>query len=288
MVSLTTAKTLRDASFLAVLVLGASCSMSLARGMDEGGPATERQMEYLGRGVAAVNQGEGKVFVSWRLLGTDPEGVAFNVFRATDNAQPQRLNSTPLVKATCYQDSGVDLTRDNAYFVRPVMDGVEGESSRPFLNRIAANTSVRDYFEIPLKLPEKTQAGDGSVADLDGDGEYEIVVKGIQRSMDAASSGITGNTVLQAYRFDGTLLWTIQMGRNIREGKHDTQFMVYDLDGDGRAEVAVRTADGTVDGAGKVIGDAGAAPTRSGAAGWVDRNRTSRTYGKIMTGPEYF
>ncbi len=202
------------------------------------------QMEYLGRGVAAVNQGQGKVFVSWRLLGTDPEGIAFNVYRATGDAQPVKLNSTPIAKATCYQDSGVDLTKDNAYFVRPVLNGVEGESSKPFLNRIAANAPVRDYFEIPLKLPDKTQAGDGSVADLDGDGEYEIIVKGIQRSMDTASTGITGNTVLQAYKFDGTLLWTIQMGKNIREGEHDTQFMVYDLDGDGRAEVAVRTADG--------------------------------------------
>ena len=278
--SLATVKILRGVNLLALLALGVSCSTSLSQGMDERRPASGREMEYLGRGVVAVNQGQGKVFVSWRLLGTDPDDIAFNVYRATDNAQAVRLNGTPFVTATCYQDSGVDLTRDNAYFVRPVINGVEGESSKPFLGKIAANAPVRDYLEIPLKLPEKTQAGDGSVADLDGDGEYEIVVKGIQRSMDTASTGITGNTVLQAYKFDGTLLWTIQMGQNIREGEHDTQFMVYDLDGDGRAEVAVRTADGSVDGTGKVIGDAG--------ADWVDRNRGSRTYGKIMTGPEYF
>lgn len=280
MMSLTTAKIPRGVSFFALLVLGASCSTSLSQGMDERRPATGRQMEYLGRGLAAVNQGEGKVFMSWRLLGTDPDGIAFNVYRAVDNAQPVKLNSTPITKATCYQDSGVDLTRENAYFVRPVINGVEDEISRPFLNKIAANAPVRDYFEIPLKLPERTQAGDGSVADLDGDGEYEIIVKGIQRSMDTASSGITGNTVLQAYKFDGTLMWTIQMGKNIREGEHDTQFMVYDLDGDGRAEVAVRTADGSVDGTGKVIGDPN--------ADWVDRTQGSRTMGKIMTGPEYF
>ncbi|MCU0917261.1 MAG: rhamnogalacturonan lyase [Planctomycetes bacterium] len=237
-------------------------------------------MEWLGRGVVAVNQGQGKVFVSWRLLGTDPEGIAFNVYRATGNAQPVKLNSTPLAVSTCYQDTGVDPAKENAYFVRPVINGTEGESSSPFLNQVAAQAPVRDYIEIPLKLPDATQPGDGSVADLDGDGEYEIIIKGIQRPRDTASSGITGNTVLQAYRWDGRLLWTIQMGKNIREGEHDTQLMVYDLDGDGRAEIAVRTADGSVDGTGKLIGDAG--------ADWVDRTPSSRTFGKIMTGPEYF
>ena len=115
---------------------------------------------------------------------------------------------------------------------------------------------------------------------MDGDGEYEIVLKGCQKPRDTASTGLTGNTILQGYKLDGTLLWTIQMGKNIREGEHDTQFMVYDLDGDGIAEIAVRTADGSVDGTGKVIGDP--------KADWVDRVQTSRTFGKIMTGPEYF
>ncbi len=219
MMTLTMARVLREMSFAALLVLGASCVTNVAQARNEGKAASGRQMGCLGRGVAAVNQGEGKVFVNWRLLGTDPEGIAFNVYRTTGDARPVKLNSTPIATATCYQDSGVDLTKDNAYFVRPAIHGIEGEMSKPFLNQIAAHAPVRDYFEIPLKLPERTQAGDGSVADLDGDGEYEIIVKGIQRSMDTASTGITGNTVLQAYRFDGTLLWTIQMGKNIREGE---------------------------------------------------------------------
>jgi len=239
-----------------------------------------RQMENIGRGVVAVNHGNGSVFVSWRMLGTDPDNIAFNLYRATGNSQPVKLNQEPIRKATWYQDTGVDQTKDNAWFVRPIVDGAEGEMSKPFLNKIAANAPVQPYFVIPLKLPERTRAGDGSLGDLDGDGEYEIVVKGEQRPMDTASAGLTGNTVLQAYKFDGTLLWTISMGRNIREGEHDTQFMVYDLDGDGRAEIAVRTADGTVDGTGKVIGDPG--------ANWVDRDQNSRTFGKIMQGPEYF
>lgn len=262
------------------LAIGLLCSTSLAQSANESTPAVARQMEYLGRGVAAINQGEGKVFVSWRLLGTDPDGIAFNIYRATGTGQPVKLNSTPVANRTCYQDSGIDPSKSNAYFVRPVVNGVEGEMSNPFLNKIDADAPVRDYFEIPLNLPGRTWPGDGSVGDLDGDGEYEIVVKGSQRPADTAFARITGNTVLQAYKFDGTLLWTIQMGKNVREGEHDTQFMVFDLDGDGRSEVAVRTADGSVDGTGKVIGDPD--------ADWVDRRQGSLTLGKIMTGPEYF
>lgn len=239
-----------------------------------------RQMENLGRGVVAVNEGGGSVFVSWRMLGTDPGDVAFNLYRATGGAPPARLNTRPLTQATCYQDHGADVAQDNSYFVRPVIDGQEGGVSKPFLNEVTANAPASQYFEVPLQLPPVTFASDGSVGDLDGDGEYEIVLKGVQRPRDTASKGLTGNTVLQGYKLDGTLLWTIQMGRNIREGEHDTQFMVYDLDGDGLAEIAVRTADGSVDGAGKVIGDPD--------ADWVDRDRNSRTYGLIMTGPEYF
>lgn len=239
-----------------------------------------RQMESLGRGVVAVHRGEGEVFVSWRMLGNDPDGIAFNLYRATGQAPPDRLNPQPITRATCYQDRSADLTQDNSYFVRPVINGREGGTSKPFLNQVTANSPARQYFEVPLQLPPGTSASDGSLGDLDGDGEYEIVLKGAQRPRDTASSGLTGNTVLQGYQLDGTLLWTIQMGTNVREGEHDTQFMVYDLDGDGISEIAVRTADGSVDGTGKVIRDPN--------ADWVDRDRNSRTFGRIMTGPEYF
>lgn len=237
-------------------------------------------MEHLGRGVIAVNQGNGKVFVSWRLLGTDPEGTAFNVYRTGSGAEPVKLNASPITNATCFQDTLADLAGEYRYFVRPVLGGAEGEPSRSLLETIRAPLKPTPYFEVPLKLPPGTRPIEASVGDLDGDGEYDLVVEGSQRPLDTAARGVTGNTVLQASRLDGALLWTIQMGRNIREGEHDTQSMVYDLDGDGIAEIALRTADGTVDGAGKVIGDA--------SADWVDRRPKSRTYGKIMAGPEYF
>lgn len=236
-----------------------------------------RQMENLGRGVAAVNQGQGRVLVTWRLLGTEPENLAFNVYRATGGGLPVRLNAAPLTHATCYQDPGVDLARDNSYVVRAILDGRELEPSRPFLNKIPANSPARPYFSIPLRTPGGYSPNDVSTGDLDGDGEYELVVHQAGRGRDNSQRGLTDPPVLQACKLDGTFLWQINLGKNIREGAHYTQFMVYDLDGDGRAEIVCKTADGTVDGTGKVIGDP--------KADYVSPD--GATLGKVVTGPEF-
>lgn len=244
------------------------------------GPArAQRQMENLGRGVAALNPGDGKIFIGWRMLGTDPENIAFNVYRISGTNEPVKLNSQPITNATSYLDATADLMQDNKYFIKPVVNGVEGERSKDFLNKVPAYAPAKNYWDISINLPPQTTPNDCSVGDLDGDGEYEIVLKGEQRPRDTASTGLTGETVLQGYKIDGTLLWTINMGKNIREGAHDTQFMVADLDGDGKAEIAVRTADGTEDGKGKVIGDIN--------ADWRDQVQGSRSLGRIMNGPEY-
>ena len=96
---------------------------------------------------------------------------------------------------------------------------------------------------------------DASAGDLDGDGRYEIVLKQEMRPRDNSQSGETGETKLEAYTLDGRFLWRINLGKNIREGAHYTPFLVYDFDGDGKAEVACKTADGTVDGTGTVLGN---------------------------------
>lgn len=242
-----------------------------------GSTQAQRQMERLGRGLVAVNQGGGKVFLSWRLLGTEPGETAFNVYRATGGA-PIRLNPAAITNATCFQDEGARLEQPVRYFVRALQGGNELEASPSF--QFPSNAPSRPFLSIPLKLPPGHTANDGSVGDLDGDGEYEIVLKSEQRPRDNSQTGLTGETILQGYKLDGTLLWTINLGKNIREGAHYTQFMVYDLDGDGIAEIACKTADGTIDGKGKVIGDAN--------ADWRDTERFSRTFGRVLKGPEYF
>jgi rhamnogalacturonan endolyase len=254
-----------------------------------------RQMELLTRGVVAINQGDGKAFISWRLLGTEPDAAAFNVYRSTDGAAPVKLNAEPLAKATCYQDAGVDFSKGIAYTVRAVINGAEQDPSKPFT--FAAGAPARPYLSIPLKTPQGYTPNDCSAADLDGDGEYEIILHQTGRSQDNAFSGITSDPIIQAYKLDGTLLWQINLGKNIREGAHYTQFMVYDLDGDGKAELMCKTADGTTDATGKVIGDAnadwrekdGAVPTRdrTGSTTAADGSMVATLVGRILKGPEY-
>ncbi|HKP16607.1 MAG TPA: rhamnogalacturonan lyase [Gemmatimonadaceae bacterium] len=211
-----------------------------------------RQMERLNRGLVAVHQGGGRVFVSWRLLGTDPDGVAFNLYRIVGNAAPVRVNAAPLTEATSTTDS-IYVTAPVAYLVRAIVNGAELAPSERYVLR-----RETPYLSLRLRTPEGYTPNDGAVGDLDGDGAYELVVHQVGRGRDNSQRGVTTNPILEAYRLDGTFLWRIDLGKNVREGAHYTQFIVYDLDGDGRAEVACKTADGTVDGTGKIIGDASA------------------------------
>ena len=134
------------------------------------------------------------------------------------------------------------------------------------------------YLAVPLKTPTGYTANDAAVGDLDGDGEYELIVKQELRGFDNSQRGVCpGTTKLEAYRLNGTFLWRIDLGKNIREGAHYTPFIVYDLDGDGRAEVAVRTAEGTIDGTGVAIPD-------TDGDGRTDYVNTS---GYILEGPEF-
>jgi rhamnogalacturonan endolyase len=231
----------------------------------------QRQTEKLGRGLVGIRQADGKVFLSWRLLGTEAVDVAFNIYRVTADAEPVKLNDAPLAGPTHFVDAAAPAEKDQAWFVRAVTAGAEGEASARFT--LKAGTAPKPYLSIPLQTPEGYAPNDASVGDLDGDGEYEIVIHQAARGRDNSQAGITDPPILEAYKLDGTWLWRINLGKNIREGAHYTQFMVYDFDGDGRAEVVCRTADGTVDGAGKVIGDA--------SKEW----RNERGY--ILEGPEF-
>nr|WP_302597437.1 RICIN domain-containing protein [uncultured Cellulosilyticum sp.] len=231
---------------------------------------TARQMEALDRGLIATKVSNG-VYLSWRLLGTDNSNVGFYIYK-----NGTRLNSTPLTTSTNYVDTSG--TTSDKYYVTTVINGVEKTKS-------AVSTVLsQNYLDIPLNKPAGMtmpdgstctySANDASVGDVDGDGQYEIILKwDPSNSKDNSQSGYTGNVYLDAYEMDGTQLWRIDLGRNIRAGAHYTQFMVYDLDGDGKAEVACKTSDATVDGQGNVIGNANA------------DYRNSKGY--ILTGNEY-
>lgn len=229
------------------------------------------KMESLGRGVVAVRKTPEKVNISWRYLSHDPESQTFDIYR-----DGIKVNKKPITDCTFFTDhyNGTEAT---TYEVRPSKGNLSGSYTLP------ADPPL-GYIDIPLDTPELGvdiwgkeyfyNANDASVGDVDGDGEYEIILKwDPTNSHDNAHDGFTGPTYLDCYKLDGTKLWRINLGDNIRSGAHYTQFMVYDLDGDGCAEVVSKTADGTIDGTGRLIGDH--------KADW--RN----IKGRVIAGPEY-
>ncbi|TJZ61797.1 T9SS type B sorting domain-containing protein [Sphingobacterium olei] len=230
---------------------------------------TPRWLETLDRGLVAVRPAANRVFLSWRLLGNETMDLGFNLYR--DNL---KLNAEPIVGSTNYQD----VTEENGkYTVVPVVNDEEGEPSK------TVEVWSKGYLSIPMDMPPTGVTPDGqfythtandlSVGDLDGDGEYEIVVKWEPTLTGDMGGGQRGLVYLDAYKMDGTKLWRINLGKNIRAGAHYTQFLVFDFDGDGKSELAVRTSDGTVDGTGAIIGDADA------------DHRTNAGY--ILSGPEF-
>src|SRR5262245_58159898 len=187
-------------SLLAAILVAGSASLPAA--------AQPSLMERLGRGVVAVRSTSSDVFVGWRVLGTDPSDVTFNLYRSTGGGAPLRLNAAPLAGPTHYVDSTADLAQSNAYFVRAIVFGVEEAPSAAFL--LPPLTPVQQYLRVPLQVPPggTTPVGesythspnDTSVGDLDGDGEYELVVKwDPSNSKDNSQSGYTGNVYVDAY-----------------------------------------------------------------------------------------
>lgn len=228
------------------------------------------QMENLDRGVVAMNRGNNN-YITWRMFGTEPLSVSFNVYR-----DGNKITNTPITNSTNYVDNGGNTS--STYSVSAIINGVEGTPSSP------VSTWGSFYKELSLNRPAggTTPAGenydyspnDATVADLDGDGQYEIIFKWTpSNAHDNAHDGYTGPTYIEALKLDGTSMWRINLGRNIRSGAHYVELQAYDFDGDGKAEVALRTADGTVDGQGKVIGNANA------------DYRTSA--GRVLSGPEF-
>lgn len=248
--------------------------ISLLLGFSPIATAQPRQMENLSRGIVSVKQPDGQVFVGWRLFGTDPDGAAFNLYRVVDGGAPVKVNAAPIASATNFVDREAGASRSLQYFVRSVVQGKELPPSKP------VSAWNNNYLEIPIQPIAEFRPGDASVADLDGDGEYEIVLHQTSRPRDNSFPGVTGTPIFDAYKLDGTHLWRINLGINIRDGEHYTQFLVYDLDGDGRAEMACKTADGTVDGTEMVIGDKG--------KDWRTQRPGDRRHGRVLDGPEFF
>ena len=232
--------------------------------------APARAAERLDRAPVGVLTEEG-VFLGWRLLGDEEMDTEFHVFR-----DGEQITDTAITDSTNFLDPDGDA--ESTYRIAVEKDGQlvwAGEEFTPWQDQ---------WTDIPLNKPEggttpdgveyEYRANDVMVGDLDGDGELELILKwDPTNSKDNSQSGHTGNVLLDAYELDGTQLWRIDLGVNIRAGAHYSQPQVYDYDSDGTAEIIVKTADGTTDGEGTVIGDPDA-DFRDDA-------------GTVLDGPEY-
>lgn len=240
----------------------------------------QRQMEKLGRGIVALRTNTTSIHVGWRLLGTDPDDIGFNLYRAAAGAT-NKLNTLPLTNTTDFVDTGANMAVTNAYFVRPVLSGVEQPPCLPFL--LPSNSPVRQYLSIPVHM----EPGDGTivwghvaVGDLDGDGEYDYVVnRSDSPNQDPANThaASTDTIKIEGYRRDGTFLWRIDLGWNIEVGNDYAPMLVYDVNGDGIAEIITPTSEGTTDGIGVMIGDTDG----DGITDYRDAN------GRVLSGPEF-
>ena len=242
--------------------------------------ATNRQtrvVEYLDRGLVAVRV-DGGVYLSWRWLGTEADDTTYDIYR----------NGTKIVSGL----NNTNYTDDEGFESDVYQVVVSGQSID---NEKESTVWSSNCFEIPIDRPTpdpaNTKAGtsytysanDASVADVDGDGEYEIILKwDPSNSKDNMYAGYTGNVYIDAYEMDGTKLWRIDMGMNIRAGAHYTQFIVYDFDGDGKAEMALRTAPGSKDSKGNYVTEKG-----SGLIAYDNTKDYRDSNGHPVSAPDY-
>lgn len=254
-----------------------------------------RQMEKLDRGLIAIKT-DGGVYLSWRLFdnednifGSADKNVSFNVYR-------DGKKISEVATKTNYVDSTVGTN----YSVAPVINGVEGEKCNPVT---AYNNS---YFDIPLLKPDDETIydpsnnklatysffpADCSTGDVDGDGEYEIIVKWTSHERDVGTPAYSGTVHLAAYKLDGTKLWKndIELGKNVYSSAHTLQFLVYDFDGDGKSEVICQTSLGSKDGQGKYVSNA--AQTDEEIKAITDKENSTADYrsssGVITKGEEF-
>ncbi|AVR45638.1 hypothetical protein C7S20_10380 [Christiangramia fulva] len=244
----------------------------------------QRQMEFLDGGFIALQTNEG-VYLGWRILGDDSQDIQFALYSEEEPGAKERIVRTSL-------NNFIDKTgnsRERTYYLAQIQQGKEKIVDTLSFVPPEAGEPLKDYISIPLQIPEggtidgkafTYSANDASVGDLNGDGQYEIILKWQpDNAKNPPQTGFTGNQILDAYTLEGKMLWRIDLGKNIRSGAAYTTFLVYDFDGDARSEIVCKTADGTVDGTGKIIGD----PSKD----WRNYDQKSPMYGKIAKGPEY-
>lgn len=249
------------------------------------GAYAERYADNLTRGTSAVRSANG-ILVTWRLLGYEEYDTSFAVYR--DGVKIAETDKTN------YLDEDGNL--DCGYQVAPIYNGAEGDKSEWAVPFPSGDT----YFDLPIQKPDPVlvpdinggdpvsteyTSYDATCGDVDGDGNYEIILMWAAGAVDNSQPGYTGNVIIDAYKLDGTLLWRIDLGKNIRSGAHYTQMIAGDFNNDGKCELALKTAPGSKDGNGNYVSEA----SEDIEIQNTDNEKDYRdSQGRILSGPEYF
>ena len=254
------------------------------------------QMERLNRGLIALPAQTTGTFLSWRLLGTDDEertrfDVLCNGKVVKSNLYETNCTYGNTNKTSQYQivtkadgvpvDTTEAVTIWSNIYKKVVLDRPANSITKPYTTTINKET-----VSFPNGQTYSYTPNDCSVGDVDGDGQYELFVKwDPSNAKDNSQNGVTGIVYLDCYRLDGTKLWRIDLGRNIRAGAHYTQYMVYDFNGDGRAEMICKTGPGSKDGEGNYVSQAA---TDANIRGVDDKKDwTSEGAGRVIGGQEW-
>lgn len=272
----------RKLLYVALLMLGMSC-MSVHPIVAQN--ASSSYMEHLDRGVVALPaQGKG-IFVSWRMLGTDSKNVCFDVVRDGKVIASH-------IKATNYTDQDGKAAHTYQIVTCQEMPKADGIAHREVSQKVKPWADL--YQSMPISRPKGGTTPDGrsytytpndcSVGDVDGDGEYEIILKwDPSNSHDNSHNGYTGDVIFDCYKLSGKKLWRINLGKNIRAGAHYTQFLVYDFDGDGKAEMICKTSAGSKDGKEKFVNEVATDEDIRCLDNKADYRNGA---GRVQTGPE--
>ncbi len=245
------------------------------------------QMEKLDRGAVLIKRSgttSNSYFLSWRLLGTDDANTTFTLLR----------DGQPYANGRIYKDvtsTTVQCNASQTFQVVTLKNGVEVDRTEPI------KPWAKSFLEIPLDRPTAAESGvtyspnDCSVGDVDGDGQYEIILKwDPSNSKDNSNTGKTSDVIIDCLKLDGTKLWRIDLGKNIRAGAHYTQFLVYDFNGDGKAEMICKTAPGSIDGKGNYVTAAATVDDIKNADNSKDYRNSGtvdKGLGHVLEGPEY-